>query len=187
MPPKTKRGRREIIEAALDEVRESGFLKLNVRAVARRLECSTMPIFSVFSGMEELKKAVVDEMVALYESYIEKGLLEEKPFKGAGRAYIRFAKEEPKFFEALFMSEKGSIKELPTIDPTLGRVIAVAEGSSGLQGKRAEKIHQEMWIFVHGVSTMYATNSFVWKESAVDEMLTDVFLGLKERLSGGKV
>ena len=186
MPPKTKRGRKEIIEAALEEVRENGFLKLNVRAVARRLECSTMPIFSVFSGMEELKKAVVDEMVALYESYIEKGLLEEKPFKGVGRAYIRFAKEEPKFFEALFMSEKGAIKELPAIDPTLVRVIAVAEGSSGLQGKRAEKIHQEMWIFVHGVATMYATNSFVWEESAVDEMLTDVFLGLKERLSGGR-
>ena len=58
MPPKTKRGKKEIIVAALDEVRENGFLKLNVRAIARRLDCSTMPIFSVFSGMDELKKAV---------------------------------------------------------------------------------------------------------------------------------
>lgn len=187
MPPKTKRGKKEIIGAALDEVRENGFLKLNVRAIARRLDCSTMPIFSVFSGMEELKKAVVDEIVALYASYIEKGLSEEKPFKGAGRAYIRFAKEEPKLFEILFMGEKGAMKELPTIDPTLGRVIAVAEDSSGLKGDIIEKLHQEMWIFVHGVATMYATKSFVWEESAVDEMLTDVFLGLKERLSGGKV
>ena len=46
MPQKTKIEKQDIILAALDIVRKDGMAALNAREVAKRLQCSTQPIFS---------------------------------------------------------------------------------------------------------------------------------------------
>ena len=59
MPPKAKLKEKDILNGALEEVREKGFGRLNARDLAKRLSCSTSPIFSCFGNMEGLKEAVV--------------------------------------------------------------------------------------------------------------------------------
>ena len=59
MPPKAKLKEKDILNGALEEVREKGFGRLNARDLAKLLSCSTSPIFSCFGNMEGLKEAVV--------------------------------------------------------------------------------------------------------------------------------
>ena len=48
----------------------------------------------------------------------------------------------------------------------------------GLYKDEAQKLHAEMWIFVHGIATMFATGYLDWEWDTVSEMITDVFNGL---------
>ena len=59
MPPKVKVTREDIVDAALDIIRESGEDALNARAVASKLGVSTQPIFSNYESMDMLKKDAV--------------------------------------------------------------------------------------------------------------------------------
>ena len=41
--------------------------------------------------------------------------------------------------------------------------------------------HLEMWVYVHGIATMIATGYLNWEVETVSRMLTDAYMGLKER------
>ena len=60
MPPSIKITREDIITASMDLVREQGTEGLTTRALAKKLNCSTQPIFSNFPNMESLNKIVFD-------------------------------------------------------------------------------------------------------------------------------
>ena len=58
MPPSVRIRREEILRAAFELVREEGAEALNVRAVAKRIGCSTQPVMYHFHSVAELKKEV---------------------------------------------------------------------------------------------------------------------------------
>ena len=94
MAPKIKISKEDIVNASIELVRTGGDDALNTRAIASYLGCSTQPIFSNFSSMEELKLEVVkkaDELCAAYtQREIESG--EFPIYKARGMAYIRFVR-----------------------------------------------------------------------------------------------
>ena len=100
MPPKNRYTREQIVQAALSLVREEGENALTARALAARLGCSAKPIFGAFSGMEEVRAAVLAAAEALLDERtaqeIRAGVY--PPYKASGMAYIRFAMEEPYLF-----------------------------------------------------------------------------------------
>ena len=60
MPPKIKITKEDIVKTAISLVREKGMDAINARAIAAALCCSTQPIFSNFSGFEQLCEAVIE-------------------------------------------------------------------------------------------------------------------------------
>lgn len=50
----------------------------------------------------------------------------------------------------------------------------------------AELLHTELWIFVHGVATMFATDYLDWDWELVSKMVTDAFKGFSANLNGDK-
>ena len=56
MAPKIKITKDDIINTSIELIREGGEQSLNARAIASALNCSTQPIFSNFTSMEELEK-----------------------------------------------------------------------------------------------------------------------------------
>lgn len=181
MPPKAKLKEKDILNGALEEVREKGFGSLNARALAKRLGCSTFPIFSCFGNMEGLKEAIVKKILEIYGAFIEEGLKEKKGFKGVGKAYIRFARREPNLFRLLFMSAKEGAA-FPSADPNAPRISDAAATASELNKEKTEKLYLEMWIFVHGIAAMIVTGTAEFTEEQIDCMLTDVFQGVKNKL-----
>ena len=180
MPPKKKLTRETIVNAALALVKERGADYLNARELAGRLGTSTQPIFSQFATMQELKAAVLDAAYECYLAYqkedIEKG--NYPPYKASGMSYIRFAGEEKELFKLLFMRSRRNETYSPSEADDMATMVAEM---MAIPLDKARRFHLSMWIFVHGVATMLATDYITFSEEMVSSLITDTFQGLKRQ------
>jgi len=182
MPQKTKITKKEILSASLSIVRESGDAALNARAIAKKLNCSTQPIFSNYSTMEDVKADVMLTAKQLYRQYLEDGMKDAlyPPYKASGIAYIRFAKEERELFKLLFMRDR-SREEIKEEREEISHLLQLIASSTGMSLEEAYSFHIGMWIYVHGIATMIATAYLDWDWERVSSMLTEAYQGMKER------
>ncbi len=182
MPPKFKFTREQIVAAALEVTRKNGITGLTARGVAAELGSSAKPIFGLFQNMEEVQREVVSAANTLYQSYIKKGMADNKfpPYKASGIAYIQFAKEEKELFKLLFMRDRTDEKieeNREEIRPILDLIMK----NLGIDENEAYFFHLELWLYVHGIATMIATNYLEWDIEFIDKALTDAYQGLKNR------
>ena len=182
MAPKVKISKEDIINAAVDIVRKNGAQAINARTIASALECSTQPVFSNFATMEELRLAVVERADALCQAYIQKEIESGAfpTYKASGMAYIRFAKEEKELFKLLYMRDRTG-ESVPQGSEMTGEMEDIVHENTGLDGTDAQLFHLEMWAYVHGIATMFATNFFNLDWDLVSKMLTDSYQGLRQR------
>ena len=59
MPAVRKVSKEQIIDAVVEVLRDDGFSAINARSVAKKLGCSTQPIYFSFKNMDELKAALI--------------------------------------------------------------------------------------------------------------------------------
>ena len=180
MAPRVKITKEDIIEAAIELVRQRGELALNARNLATTLHCSTQPIFSNFSSMEELRMVVIEKADWMCNQYIKREVKSGvyPSYKASGMAYIRFAKEEGELFKLLYMRDRSA--EVVPKEMELGdEMKSLLHDNTGLTGAEAEFFHLEMWAFVHGIATMFATGFLNLDWELVSKMLTDAYLGVK--------
>lgn len=187
MPPKAKFTRDEMIEAALNIVKEDGFEALTSRALGTRLGSSARPIFTVFKNMDEVQQAVIRSAKMLYKEYVDQGLTEDPPFKGVGMQYILFSIHEPKLFQLLFMTEQPQMPDfsgvLPVIEESYEKILLSIQESYGINEARAKKLYHHLWIYTHGIATLCATKTCRFTGAEISSMLTEVFTSL---LKNGK-
>ena len=181
MPPKVKITKEDIIAAALEIVRQNGESGLNARTIASALNCSTQPIFSNFSSMEELQQAVGQAAYAHYLSYLREDAArgEYPQYKAFGMAYIRFACEEKALFKLLFMCDRAGKPMDETED--FSQSIELIMQANGLSHERAERMHFEMWVCVHGIAVMMATSYLTLSREMISTMLTDIYQGIRAK------
>ena len=182
MPPRFKFTKEEIINAALNVTRKEGMSGLTARALAAELGCSVKPIFGLFKNMQEVQQEVIKSANILYQSYLkedmEKGTYPQ--YKASGMAYIRFAKNERELFKLLFMrdrSREATEENMEELTP----ILQIIQKNTGMSKKEAYTFHIEMWIFVHGMATMIATNYLDLDETYISKVLTDAYEGIKSR------
>ncbi len=179
MPPKEKLTKNEILEAAVDIIKKDGAGALNARSLASALSCSTQPVFSNFSNMEELHSAVKDEVYKIYVTRTEEEIAsgEYPMYKSTGMAYIRFAKDDPELFKLLFMCDRRA-QESGWDEMSSDTVIPAVMKNLGITRQEAEMFQLEMWAFVHGIAVMFASSYFAPEWDTVSAMLTDAYTGL---------
>ena len=182
MPPKIKITKEEIINAAVDIVRKNGAQGVNARDVASALGCSTQPVFSNFAAMEELRLAVVEKADLLCQAYMQREVESGKypAYKANGMAYIRFAKEEKELFKLLYMCDRSG-EPIPEGSELTDKMEAIVHSNTGLDGRNAKLFHLEMWAYVHGIATMFATGFLDLDWELVSRMLTDSYQGLRKQ------
>lgn len=183
MPAKKIISKESIVEAALDIVRKEGMEGLNMRTLAKACNCSTQPIYLSFSGADELKFEVKKRIIDIYRDYRKREVaLNAYPeFKAMGMSYIRFAKEESEFFKYLFMRNRLN-ETSDEMESEFQIETSVLKNLYKIEGNLANQLHTHMWVWVHGIATMYATGYLDWDWDTVSNMLTDAFLGIKEHL-----
>ena len=184
MPPKQKLTKQDIINTAVDIVRMQGEQGLNARNLATAMGCSTQPIFSNFTGMEELYFCVIQRAEEINKAYIDEEIARGQfpSYKASGMAYIRFANEEKELFKLLYMRDRSG-SEIPQENKLTSQMEGFVHSNTGLVGDKMKLFHLEMWAAVHGIATMYATGFLDLSWELVSTMLTDIYQGLSKQYS----
>lgn len=172
----------QLVITACQIVSEKGITGLNMRDLAKRCNCSTQPIYLSFANADELKHAVKLQIMEYYRKYVNDEVASRHyiEYKATGMAYIRFAKEQPQFFKYLFMRNRAdeTVDEMATDFEHEADILT----RQGYSHDKAIQFHTHMWVYVHGIATMYATGYLNWDWDMVSNLLTDAFLGIKKQL-----
>lgn len=191
MPPKAKFSREEIIDAAINIVREDGFDALTSRALGTKLGSSARPIFTVFQNMEEVQQEVIITAKQKYREYISKGLSQDLAFKGVGMEYILFSINEPKLFQLLFMTEQSQIPDLtgvlPLIDDSYEQILRSIQSGYEIDKSSAEILYRHLWIYNHGIATLCATNMCRFTDEEVSSMIRQVCISILKSIKAGSI
>lgn len=180
MPPSVKFTKEEIMNAALQVVREKGAAALTTRQIAAVLGVSTRPIFTYFQNMQQVQEAVRQAAQALYHSYIKKGLEQVHPFIGLGEQYIRFATQEPELYRLLFLplapgSENKAMEEM---ERTQNLVLDFLQQIYQLDEAAAKRFFRDVWLVAHSLAALIVTNCCPYSPEEIRQILTSVSLSV---------
>lgn len=182
MPPRVKFTREDVLNAAFDLVSAQGMEALNARAIAARLGSSTQPLFRVFTNMDEIRAEVTRMAADKCYEYMEKQGDPDMPlYKRAGMGYIRFAREKPQLFRLLFMCDRSGSDQGP--DDRYADILQISSEATGLDIETTKLFHMHMWVYVHGLATMAATNYLELDDELISTLLTGHFRAMLTSLS----
>lgn len=189
MPPKIKYTKEKIIKASLDLIRAEGMDALTARSLSKKLGSSVVPIFTFFKNMNELQEEIIINIKKVYSQYVQEGLKESLAFKGVGKQYILFAKQEPKFFQILFMSEKkNSTMEnfLSLMDDYYEEILNTLQTTYQLEYSLAKKLYIHMLFYTHGIASLCATKVLILEEAEISDILTEAFTAIMKEMKVNK-
>ena len=177
MPPKPKFTREEITEAAYNIARVKGIDAVMAREVGKALGSTARPIFTVFSGMDELKEAVRELAKERCLEYLSGAFDYDPAFKEFGMRWVRYALEQPHLFSMVF-ADAGSPSEIKEIfGPLTEQVIDSAVSAFGLSPSRAETLMDRMTVFSTGIATFALRGGEKLSEAEVAKAYSEVGIG----------
>jgi AcrR family transcriptional regulator len=178
--------RGQIIDAARDLLVQQGLAGLSMRAIAERIEYSPATIYLYFKDKDELTREVVhtgfERMGEVADA--ELGRLAEtagarEQYAAMGRAYARFAIENPAYFRVMFeLPATASLccDELPERPEPHGFEVtvdmvrrAVARGEFGAIDPRRTALVG--WGVIHGLTSLFLTGHLQEDASSADEFI----------------
>lgn len=181
MPPKPKFTKEEIVAAALELVSEQGMEALTARNLGMRLGSSARPIFTVFRSMEEVQQEVRVAAMRRFEAFISGGRDDAPAFKRFGIQMVRFAVEEPKLYQLLFMTENEVARSIDDVFASLGNTarlsLELIQAAYRLDGEQARILFRQIWIYTFGIGALCAAKVCHFSEEEISRMLSQAFAG----------
>ena len=157
MPPKNKYSEDDIINAAFNVVRKSGWQNCTARSIAEELGSSTMPIYSYVSSMADLKTKILQKATDLMIDY-QTRIKTDIDFLDMGVGYVLFAKEEKNLFRLMYrenINEKNNSESyIGYAFETLLDRLAGSTVLAGFSREEKKKILYHAWIFSHGLAVL---------------------------------
>ena len=179
MPAKRKIYKEDIINASLNIIREKGMDGLNARKLAKKLGCSTQPIFYIYPSMDDIKKDVLKEVANVFDNAMMDSNYDRPVYKDIGRTYIKFAQNEPEIFKLLFNSDyrEGAI-DFIKLTGSSKPIFETISKQTGLSKKEAEKFHLKMWLYVNGIANLVLNNTCNFTDDEIDELLREQYISM---------
>ena len=180
MPAVKKVSKDDIIDAAIDVLRDDGFSAINARSVAKKLGCSTQPIYFSFKNMEELKSALTERAIGLHAQHVRDSLKahagNDSRYSSYGMGFVKFAAEEKQLFRWLYLEGKqlGPYQN----DVLLPEVLAVIMDEFGYSEDTARRFHQDMIYFSYGLAILANTDHLHLTETELREAFRREFRAL---------
>lgn len=171
MAPRNKYTREEMVAAAVEVVRRDGIEGLTAKALAHELGVSTQPIFTCFSTMEAVHRAVLDAAEQLYTAYATAGLNSDTPFLGVGMQFIRFVRVEPQLYRLLFLTRDSERDPLDAMRHAQAPVQESLMRIYHLTAEEADEYFRDMWLVVHGLATLIVTDHCPYTEGEIRTIL----------------
>ena len=189
MPPKFKFEKTEIIQAALEMVRQYGWKGLSARSIANELNASTKPIYGYFKSMAMLEEEVVKRIMdLLYDHMIQNRTGD--PWHDHGIGYALFGFDEKKLFMAANDDQHvAHTREYGQIvwDRCTASLIDYPP-FQGLSGEDIYKVQLLRWLMAHGLAFQAAIQPpGLYDEAVITEMMQTgsraILSGLKEEFA----
>lgn len=199
--------RHDIVVAARDLLLEQGLSGLSMRSIAERIEYSPATIYLYFKDKEELVGEVVRTGFELMQEVVQAELQRSgadasaaQQYGAMGRAYARFALENPAYFRVMFElpATAGKCEPAPTQRPANGfeqtvEVVGRAIDEGEIRGTDPRRTAVIGWGLVHGLTALYLAghlNDEVASPLAfndlIEEAMHSIHTGWKPAGSGGE-
>lgn len=187
MPPVAKVKKEMVLNEGLSIIRRQGIRNLNVRNIAKGLNCSTQPIMYLFKNMDTLKEELYVYANEYHTEYLMQDVGEE-PLLSIGINYIRFACEEKNLFKFLFESNKFENKSfLNVIDSNeneLEFIFDIISSSADISKKEAKELFESIFISAHGMASLIANNSMRFDGLYCKKLLEISYIGTLNKIKG---
>ncbi len=172
MPAKKQITKEMILKAALNLLKRRGFEAVNIKELAKELNCSTQPVYLSFSGMEELRSDLIPLAVKEFEEIMKKdskhGVVCLYDLE-----YVQFAKKEPKLFCFLFMRANAFSETKRILLPIIEQSITDFMNIYHISHEEADYLHDHLWMHTHGIASMIATDFCDWDMNKVSQMIEE--------------
>ena len=180
MPAVRKVSKEQIIDAAVDVLRDDGFSAINARSVAKKLGCYTQPIYFSFRNMEELKAALTERAIKMHTQGVRDSLRihegNDSRYSSYGMGFVKFAAEEKQLFRWLYLEgeQLGPYQN----DVLTSEVISVITEEFGYEEDVARRFHQDMVYFTYGLAILANTDHLHLTEAELREAFRREFRAL---------
>ena len=180
MPAVRKVSKEQIIDAAVEVLRDDGFAAINARSVAKKLGCSTQPIYFSFKNMDELKAALTQRAIELHTQRVRDSLCahegNDSRYSSYGMGFVKFAAEEKQLFRWLYL--EGEQPGTYQSDILTQEVIGVIVDEFGYAEDVARRFHQDMIYFTYGLAILANTDHLYLTETELREAFRREFRAL---------
>ena len=179
MPARRKIQKEDIIQESVSIVAKEGINALNARKIAKKLGCSTQPLFYIYENMDDLKKDVMNEIVKIFDIEVLKSETGQLEYKDIGINYIRFAKEEPELFKIMF-NRKINEGAFDFIDLTgsAKTILETISKQTGMSNEDAKQFNLRMWLYVNGIASLAANQTVEFNDGEIAELLKDQYVSM---------
>lgn len=168
MPPQKRIFREDILEAAADLVRQEGPAALSVRNIAKKLGCSTQPVYSEFENMETLR----EELTARVR---ERCLREDAgSYKQVALSFLQFARREKNLFQLVYLRRRVEGERFFE-DPNEAQTIRKLQVNLELTARQAAEMYRRMQYYCYSMAVMMATGYLNFSEEEVSRELTEYY------------
>ena len=144
--------RTAVLHAAVAVVRRRGLKGLSARAVAAALRSSVAPVYGAYRSMGELTRGVLEDARARLDERTRRAFT-DIPFLNIGVGIVEFARDEPRLFQALFLSRHHQRDILEKFrDSVLSRMKADAVLRL-MPDHSLERVLDRIWLYTLGLAT----------------------------------
>ncbi len=172
MPPKVAFHKEDILQAAIDLIKERGVQALTARNVANRLESSTAPVYCNFGSMQKLKTETLKRAGEILLDYAKKDY-SDRVLLNLVTGLVLFARDNRLLFHALCL-EKNEFKI--TIDELLDLAEFYMRQDSrfvNFSDDDIETLKNQMWIATQGFATLICNGFF--EDSSIEYIQNTLF------------
>ena len=167
--------REAILEEALKMLIRDGYSSVNIKTLAKELNCSTQPIVWHFENMEDLRMAL-SEYAMMYADKKAALSSEDKleNFEFLGKAYVKMALKEPNLFKYLYLGENPMGKQYNLKDVGKSKhkeMIRMISEQTGLNNDQVIRFVRNTIIYSHGIATLLATGVLKGTEKEMMELI----------------
>ena len=155
--------REEILKVSKDLLIDDGFTHLSMRKIAARANVTATSIYLHFENKDDLLLALIEESIQNLKQELVAEIESSKDFEtqleDLANAYIRFALENPKEYEIIYMVRpeemprfpKEKFQQIRGAYRMLARVLGSEELEDGKQSEASMIGVYTLWAQLHGV------------------------------------
>lgn len=181
MPSSPKIPKETILQHALEMLIQNGYSSINIKALAKRLGCSTQPISWHFGNMENFR----NELTKYALDYANEKMLSASKgmaaFSNVGIGYIDIALDEPNLFRYLYMSGEsgyhaGGFDIFITADANSAMIGQIAK-QLGVSADKVNDFFRNTIIYTHGLACFVVSGLIKATKEELYEMVNQSAFG----------